>query len=271
MKTFYFMSSLPRSGSTLLSTLLNQNPNIYSPEQDTDLVTSMDFYETNIVNYESASAGVHSHSYFQVLGDMAKSFYKDIDKPIIIDKNRSWGLERGLNLAKYVSQTPKVVFVYRPIIEILTSWITLCEMNPNNFIDNSIKNLDLNPRNYRPINDVRCDAIMNFQIERYLNIYTQALKDKTTFQLVSYNEIITNPQETLNNIYKFLNIPEYEHNSNSIIKVNNWDDNFAFGIDTLHEVRPTLNKISKEPSDVLSNYILNKYSNYLENLHENNI
>ena len=29
-KKYYFMSGLPRSGSTLLSTLLNQNPEIYS-------------------------------------------------------------------------------------------------------------------------------------------------------------------------------------------------------------------------------------------------
>ena len=29
-KTFYFMAGLPRAGSTLLSTLLNQNPRFYS-------------------------------------------------------------------------------------------------------------------------------------------------------------------------------------------------------------------------------------------------
>ena len=29
-KKFYFMAGLPRAGSTLLSTLLNQNPRIYS-------------------------------------------------------------------------------------------------------------------------------------------------------------------------------------------------------------------------------------------------
>ena len=29
-KTFYFISGLPRSGSTLLSSILNQNPRFYS-------------------------------------------------------------------------------------------------------------------------------------------------------------------------------------------------------------------------------------------------
>ena len=29
-KTFYFMAGLPRSGSTLLSSILNQNPRFYS-------------------------------------------------------------------------------------------------------------------------------------------------------------------------------------------------------------------------------------------------
>ena len=34
MKTYFFLSGLPRSGSTLLSSILNQNPDIYcSPEQ----------------------------------------------------------------------------------------------------------------------------------------------------------------------------------------------------------------------------------------------
>ena len=29
-KKYYFMAGLPRAGSTLLSSLLNQNPNLYS-------------------------------------------------------------------------------------------------------------------------------------------------------------------------------------------------------------------------------------------------
>ena len=34
-KKFYFMAGLPRSGGTLLSSILNQNPNIYVSPQST--------------------------------------------------------------------------------------------------------------------------------------------------------------------------------------------------------------------------------------------
>ena len=111
---------------------------------------------------------------------------------------------------------------------------------------------------------------MNFQIERYLNIYFEALRNKDTFHLIAYEEIIQNPQKVLNNVYNFLNLPLYDHTFNSIKKVNTFDDDFAFGIPSLHEVRPTIKKVSQDPKSVLSDYILNKYANYLEDFNENN-
>ena len=56
MKQYYFISGLPRSGSTLLSTILNQNSKFYadidSPVQTlTKLsIDVISFDETNLVN-----------------------------------------------------------------------------------------------------------------------------------------------------------------------------------------------------------------------------
>ena len=50
-KTYYFMAGLPRSGSTLLSSILNQNPKLYSGPSS-PVLSTMYVIEQHLLNDE---------------------------------------------------------------------------------------------------------------------------------------------------------------------------------------------------------------------------
>jgi sulfotransferase len=77
---------------------------------------------------------------------------------------------------------------------------------------------------------------------------------------VEYNDLVLKPQETMTGIYKFLGMPNYEHNFNKIEKVES-DDDVALGLPkNLHDIRKSISR-SSTSTDILSDYIKHKYSN----------
>jgi sulfotransferase len=84
-KTFFFMAGLPRSGSTLLSAILNQNPDIYVSPQ-TDLISMMYLMDSNIPDFESYRAGIKTNDYSNVLKNLGQMFYSENTEKFIIDK-----------------------------------------------------------------------------------------------------------------------------------------------------------------------------------------
>jgi sulfotransferase len=265
MKDMFFLSGLPRTGSSVLSALLNQNPDIYCSHY-TNLLPSMVNYQKQINTYESVSAGINVNGYYQVLQNMGTSFYAHIDKPYVIDKSRGWGSLESLPFANFLSRNIKIIFPVRPILEILASFISVVENNENNFIDYSIR--ELNYPVYRPVNDVRCDYLMSHigPIGLHMPIFEFALRpeNKEKFFFFDYNYLLSSPEDMLGELYAFLGIDSYKHNFESIVEGDLSNDLQAFGVSDLHTVRPLLQKTSKPYEEVLSKYVINKYKNALD-------
>jgi len=265
MKDMFFLSGLPRTGSTVLSALLNQNPDVYCSHY-TNLLPSMANYQKQINTYESVNTGVGVNSYYQVLQNMGSSFYSHIDKPYVIDKSRGWGSSESLPFANLLSRSIKIIFPVRPILEILSSFISIIENKENNFIDYGIR--ELNYPVYRPANDVRCDYLMSHigPIGLHMPILEFALRpeNKEKFFFLNYDELLSSPEDTLGKLYAFLGIDSYKHNFESIAEADSSNDLQAFGVPDLHTVRPLLQKTSKPYEEVLSKYVIDKYKNALD-------
>jgi len=271
-KSILFMAGLPRSGSTLLSAILNQNPDIYSSPQ-TDLLEMMYLLDSNIASFESYRAGVKQDEYLNVLKTVGINFYANQNQPFIIDKNRAWSTPGNYHLAQLLNTNVKIIMPYRPILEVLTSFVLLANKYPNtNFIDSNLNQTDFYSKHYRPLNDVRCDWLMraNGEIDQAILGLSEVLRKPNNLLLVKYDEIITTPQETMNQIYSFLELPEFQHTFNRIKSPDMVEqDSQTFGIPTLHQVRSVINNQSKKPSSVLSDYVINKYQNALDFLSQN--
>lgn len=263
-KTFFFMAGLPRSGSTLLSAILNQNPDIYvTPSADTThLILSL--FKTS-QSSETYHAGFAPEGYHNIMAKLPEAFYEHINKPYIIDKNRNWGTPENIEIAELFSDNVKIIATVRPILEVLTSFINLADKNPNNFIDRMVGDYPVSL--FRPKNDARCDAMMaaNHHIEANILSIASSLdpKHKEKFHFVAYADLVSKPKKVIDAIYNFLEIPYFEHTYQDL----HWElmpnEAEVFGIPDLHKIRSTINQ-SKTNTNILSPYIKKKYGHALD-------
>lgn len=264
MKKFSFLAGLPRSGSSLISSILNQNPNIYASSNSP--MCGMAFnLERSIILSEQYNAFPKPKVLPNVISGLLENYYSDIDRPFIIDKSREWPIKEHFEvLLRNLSYEPKVILSVRNILDVLTSFITLINKNPNkeNFIDREIQaRQEFNF--YRDINDIRCDHLMRpkgiIDNSLYGIAFAMLPENKKYFHIVEYDNLVYDTKNTIDKIYNFLELQKYDHDFNNIINITPEDDTI-YGLDNMHEVRKNILKVSLRPEQVLSPYILNKYS-----------
>ena len=85
---FHFDCGLPRSGSTLLTAILNQNPQIHAGTLSP--VFEVMYYTNDILQGEQAQAFPKPEVFRKMVRDGIINYYSDVDEPIVIDKCRAW-------------------------------------------------------------------------------------------------------------------------------------------------------------------------------------
>ena len=231
MKQYYFMAGLPRSGSTVLSAILNQNPRLYSGPSSPVLPTMLGI-ENQFLTGELYKGYPKPEQANLIISSIIHQFYSDVEKPIVIDKNRAW-TDCIVKLEGYINKPAKIICPVRDIDEILTSMITMVRRNPYqegqekiNFIDEQLVKLNI------PLtDDNRCQFIAGpngILGQSYTSIQTaleSGFKDRIHF--VEYKDLVSNPGETLFKLYEFLGEEYYElakGSSNIQVKIKYLED-----------------------------------------------
>ena len=270
MKSFYFMAGLPRAGSTLLSTLLNQNPRIYSGPSSPVLGAMYTTHE-NFQSNELYTGYPKPDQVNEIIGSVIEHWYSDIDKPVVIDKNRAW-CARVPFIEGYIKQEAKVIVPVRRIDEILASILTMIKRNPFqegqpriNFVDEYLV------KNNIPINDEnRCQHLLNPDgiLWESLNATKLGVDEghSDKFLFVDYNDLVKDPQQELNEIYEFLGEEPFEHTFENLSNDHREDDITTYGLSDMHEVHSELKKVSTDPSEILPDSIIELYNSNKSNL-----
>jgi sulfotransferase len=260
-KNFYFMAGLPRSGSTLLSSILNQNPRFYSGPSS-PVVATMIALENQFSNDELFLGYPKPEQAKEIIASVLPQYYGDRQEPVIFDKNRSWTVRMNY-IPGYFDIQPKVICPVRDTAEILTSFISMMKRNPYevngriNFIDEMLikSNIPLT-------DDNRCEFIAspNGILGQSVEGLRKALMEgyDNSIHLVEYRDLVNNPKETVEKIYEFLGEELFEHDFNKLDNINRENDAQIYGFADMHDVRPTLESVSKNPEDILSPEILEK-------------
>jgi len=261
-KNYYFMAGLPRAGSTMLSSILNQNPRIYSGPSS-PVLSTMFVIENHLLQDELYHGYPKPEQGHSIISNVINQFYDDIKKPVVVDKNRAW-VARVPYIEGYIGQKAKIICPVRNIDEILTSMITMIRRNPYkegnpriNFIDEQLVKLNI------PINDDnRCEYIAGPDgiLGQSLNAIMEGLNQGfgNNFHFVEYQDLVKNPQETMNKIYEFLGEEPYTHQFDNLKNQNREGDMNTYGLTDMHEVRPVVKSTAKDPKKVLSKEVLSK-------------
>lgn len=260
MKDIFFLSGLPRSGNTLLSAILNQNPKIYVSPLSPLLDNLLWIDKALNTNESTLSVDFQPHT-ASALKQFVNGFYLDIDKPIIIDRNKGWGGKEPMFTAyKYITNKPKIIFTVRDLPSVLASFLTLIGESQENFIDNGLRGFGMKPYGKQTQNDLRCDYLMNGQVGASLVTLTELLQIGTPVCLIEYDDLVYDPQRELNKIYDFLEIEQYFHNFDNVVKLENETLERVNLPINLHDVRSKVEKKALDPKLVLPLHSQNKYS-----------
>jgi len=240
----HILAGLPRSGTTVLSALLNQNPELYT----TTSSTFVEFLWRNYSMWECVGEldGLDTDKMRKLkipfLKNIGNIFFNELtDKKIVIDKRRSWHYVNNIKMYEEIyGVKPKIICTVRDVSEIVASYMQIFENNEEKFIaDESLHRGQIFEV---PFNNLK---------ETFFSSYADCL------HLVEYENLVNKPQETLNNIYKFLNIPSYKHTFTNIKVIEQEGDH---SWENLHTIRPTLSKKVRDKNKYLTNYQIKKYN-----------
>ena len=253
------MGGMARSGSTLLCAILQQNPNLYVSEQSPvcDLTYKLNLLFDSNQFYQGCP---NEQRRINALKGLIDNYYQDVSQEIIIDKFRSWGTPYNFSMIESLyTKDAKIICPVRDVIECIVSFLVLIKKNKNkkSFIDAGLesKGLDLTDEN-------RCEEIVNGDggIKHDLFAMEHSKYKPDHYHFVEYNNLVDNPSQIISNLYNFLEIDYYEHNLKYINFTSQSRNSQYYGMPDLHKVRKKISKKSINPSDILPDSIIRKYS-----------
>lgn len=248
MKSYYFISGLPRSGSTLLSSILKQNPDFYA-----DITSPMETLSESAINIVT-----DSESNFIVTEEHRKNliyaifdgYYQHINKPIIFDTSRIW--TKKTNFLKRLFPYTKILCPVRDIISILNSFEVISSKNP--FHTNIITEKNDNVFS-------RCDSFMNKEggiiAGSWMSLREGYAFNPEMIMLIEYEKLCKKPEETMKKVYEFLEQPYYSHNFENVEYSNENFDKIC-NLKDLHTVRKKVEY--NQPRCILPPEIVKKYT-----------
>jgi sulfotransferase len=227
---FVCMSGLPRSGSTLLSAILSQNPKIHAEGNSAVCQLMWDVKASYMQNCgEQINSNNREHTIKEIISKIPDIYYNKIDESerIIVDKCRSWSLPANMELLKtHINKDIKVIMLERPIADIVKSFCKLHKQN-NNIIE--------------------LDKYLQEGSEPIMRslhglIYAKMNNQDNNYLFVTYDDLVSSTETVMDRIYSFCGWEPFEHNFDSVIPKYKENDSY-YGLNGFHDVRPKIERV----------------------------
>ncbi len=225
---FIGLSGLPRSGSTLLSAILDQNPAIHAEGNSSVCQLMWDMHQSCYgASSEQLSANNRQHTIHDMVASVPRTYYKGVTAPVIIDKCRSWTNPSNMNLlATYTSNSPKVIVLERPVIDVVKSFVSQKIRNGTGY--NELLE-DLYIENSEPI------------IRSLNGVNWAKQNNKGEFLFIQYDALIEDTQDVLSSIYAFCELEPFTHDLSNIVDKHPEND-AVYNATGLHDIRTTISR-----------------------------
>ncbi|MAD43598.1 MAG: sulfotransferase family protein [Oceanospirillaceae bacterium] len=252
MKKLHFISGLPRSGSTLLSAILRQNPSFYA-----GISSPVSGLFDSIISQLSAGSEFASMVNDQqkqalLLGLFTAYYQEQADKRVVLDTNRAWcGRMSALNR---LFPESKVICCVRNVAWVMDSLERQYQQTPfdnTRLFNNTVE---------RNTVYSRVDTLA--QRDRLVGFSWSVLKEAVygpyanSLLLVDYDLLTRSPDAVMRLIYQFLNEPYFEHNFETLeYDVPEFDQDL--GLPGMHRVKAKVQPNNREtilPPDLFEKY-----------------
>ena len=241
-KTLHFLSGIPRSGSTVLAAILNQNPMTHV-STTSGLVHALDglantWHSAGLLNDNDPTR----EKLAQTMRGCIDAFYDDTDKPVIIDKSRGWPIPQIMGAMNQVLNRPcKVIATVRPVPDCMASFVRVAKPD------------DLDKFMYS-------GQLADHLKAAYLSLDAGYRAMPENFLFVVYDELLADPKGQLDRIHEFLGLEPYAYDFSNIdgssVKE---DDENLHGYAGMHDVKPVLAKQHDDKSKDLLKHHYNQF------------
>ena len=250
MQKIHFISGLPRSGSTLFSGILRQNPRFYA---------NMSSPVGSLLNgvLEQIGAGSEFYSFFDevkrknMCHALFDAYYRDQkDKEVLFDTNRMW-TSKMHQLVELFDEF-KIICLVRNPAWVMDSFEQIYRKNPFNY------SKMFAPGNRHTVYS-RCESMVNGGIvgaawtalkEAYYGDYSDKLL------LVDYDLLTLHPAKTVALVYQFIGEPLFQHDFDNV-DFSHDEFDYTIGVKGLHTVKKKVEHKSRRsilPPDLFKKY-----------------
>ena len=249
--TFHFISGLPRSGSTLLSAILRQNPRFHC-----GVTSPVASFFSAIVGQVSVGSEwapqVSTEQRRTILHGLFESYYAGNPQPVIFDTNRVWSAKLPAILDLFPEA--RMIACVRNVAWIMDSIERLYRANPYE-----------NTRLFA--NEAERSTVFSrvetlAQRTRLVGIAWAGLKEAfysaqgKAMLVIDYDILAQRPKEVITLIYSFLGEQPFEHDYQNIaFDTPDYDE--GLGLAGLHKVRPQVQFEARKtilPPDLFEQY-----------------
>jgi sulfotransferase len=241
----FFVSGLPRSGSTLLTAILRQNPEFHSEPHSplaplaTGLLTGM---SAQVEQFMLLSDETRE----RLVRSLFESFYVN-EKRTIFDVSRLWCAKLPLLMTLFPET--KIIACVRDPVWIIDSFERLSRANP--FLHSKLFGPNDHTVHARAERLIGAEGGFHFAWTALLDAC--ASEHSSKMMLVDYDLFAKEPENALKAIYKFLDLPYFQHNF-EYVEFSGLDQfDQSMGV-PLHRIRSKVEYIPREtilPKDLV--------------------
>lgn len=267
MKQLHFLGGFPRSGSTLLASLLQQNPSVYATGTDpfpyilhkhiltearyTEAVQAMSTFQSDLAFHGLAVRG-------------AQGWYESLTtRDVVVSKSRNWGDVWNL------FPNSKMIFMLRDLRDIVESF------NRVNTRQRALGSVSDSKKLYNAMSE---EEKYRYYFDNTTNSFGYAMfhelpkwqfleQEGKSVLWLRYEDLIRYPHETMDRVWKFLEVEPIRCSTHKIEPLH-WEewDNAYFNEKTSHELLPMLREVNprRDMSERLHTRIREEYAHFYE-------
>ncbi len=250
-KQLLFLVAQPRSGNTLFTSIMNQNPEIVCTANSITLEIMKDLFllkQTDVfLNYPDHK------SLNNVLDIVYDVYYKDWPQKIIIDRGPVTTAGNLKLIKKHYKRPFKCIVILRDLMDVLASYMKWYIENPDAFPNRYNLNTD----------EEKLSMIMNKDgaVAKDLEAIKNAFNYPDICHFVKYDDLVAQPEQEIRKIYKFIDIPYYNHKFENLkqVEVNGMGYNDEIVGKNMHKIKTIVRKeynpyIEKIPERIRQKY-----------------
>lgn len=252
-KKFHFISGLPRSGSTLTSAILRQNPRFHA-HISSPIAGLLETLQAQFSAGSESATLVNPAQREQLLRGLFENYYAGYSSEIIFDTGRSWTAKLHTLMALFPNA--KMICLVRDVAWIMDSMERQFRNNP---FENS--RIFANQAQRATVYS-RVEAIAN--PSGLVGMPWHALREACysdyadRLMIIDYDLLVARPAAVFKLVYEFIDEPWFDHDFGNV-QFDAPEFDAQLGMDGLHRVHPFV--APRPRASVLPPDLFKKYNN----------